>query len=196
MKQYSGAGIAALALTVSAIFWAWGQTESWAADKKLAGQTIASDQDKNGRPDHWTTYSASGVKVLIASDTNGDGRPDSWKHPLQALLILREKDLNFDGKVDDRQVTDFLYDKNLKFNRHMFVWREADENFDGKIDLYRVRGQKKPFPDKVGQSMDAAPWSEAKEASEEMSRLIAASEDTRTVDRVRQMNARQDLARN
>lgn len=169
-----------------------------AANPKLAGQTIASDQDKNGKPDHWETYDSRGVKVLVASDTNNDGKPDYWKHPIRGMMLLREKDRNHDGAVDDRQVTDFIYDKTLKFNRHLYVTREADENYDGKIDLYRVRGERKPVPDKTGQLMDAAPWSVEKDAAERngtTTKRARQSGADKVEELVRQMNARQDMGR-
>ncbi len=166
-----------------------------AADLKLAGKTVQADQDKDGKPDHWITYDSQGVRALIASDTNGDGKPDSWKHPLRGMTILRERDRNFDGRVDERQVTDFIYDKTLKFNRHLYIWKESDGNHDGVIDLYKVRGEKSPKPDRVGQKMDPSPWSEAKEAAAEAQRKLTDAENSAEVEQVRQMNARQGLNR-
>lgn len=165
-----------------------------AADKKPAGQIVASDQDKNGKPDHWQTYDSDGRSILVASDTNQDGKPDYWKHPVRGLVILRERDRNFDGKVDDRQLTDFIYDSTLKFNRHLPLWHELDGNFDGTIDMYRVRGQKKPLPDRTGQPIDPAPWSEAKEISKTSDRRLSQAEKTITREQVRQMNARHELS--
>lgn len=167
-----------------------------AADPKLAGKTVPSDQDKNGKPDHWVTYDDRGVRALIASDTNGDQKPDSWKHPIRAMMILREKDRNFDGRVDDRQVTDLIYDKNLKFDRHLYLWKESDDNHDGTIDTYRVRGEKNPVPNRVGQKMDPLPWSFAKEAAAESEQQSRAAEKTVAGEQVRQMNARLESSRN
>jgi hypothetical protein len=169
----------------------WLAPAAQAADPKLAGQTVPADQDKNGKPDHWVTYNAQGVRVLIASDTNADGRPDVWRHPIRAMMILREHDRNFDGRVDERQVTDFIYDRILKFSRHVYLWRESDDDYDGKIDTHKVRGEKEPKPDRRGQTIDPAPWSEAKEAAiaaQQPSRDAAAK--TAEKEQVAQMNAR------
>jgi hypothetical protein len=165
----------------------------WAADPALAGKTVPADQDKDGRPDHWVTYNANGVRALIASDTNGDGKPDSWKHPIRGMMILKEKDRNFDGRVDDRQVTDFVYDKTLKFNRHLYQWRETDDDFDGIVDTYRVRGEKTPNPDRRGTRIDPAPWSEAKEAAIAKERAAQSSGGSAAKEQVLQMNARQAI---
>lgn len=165
-------------------------SQALAADPKLAGKTVPVDQDKNGKPDHWVTYNEKGVRVLIASDTNGDAKPDYWKHPIKAMMILREKDRNFDGRVDDRQVTDFIYDKVLKFNRHLYLWRESDDNYDGKVDVYKVRGEKEPKPDRRGQAIDPAPWSEVKEAALAAQQSQAAADRSPEKEQVAQMNAR------
>lgn len=169
-------------------------TAAEAAKPELAGKTVPSDQSKDGKMDHWETYDSRGVKVLIASDTNQDGRPDYWKHPIHAMNILREKDRNYDGRIDQRQATDFIYDKVLKFQRHLYVWIESDDNFDGVIDVYRVRGVREPSPNRIGQKIDQTPWSSAKEAKIAVEKRKAAAEKTRAGEQVKQMNARQSMA--
>jgi hypothetical protein len=164
-----------------------------AANPELAGKTVPADQNKDGRPDHWVTYNANGVRALIASDTNADGKPDSWKHPIRGMMILKEKDRNFDGRVDDRQVTDFVYDKTLKFNRHLYQWREMDDDYDGVVDTYRVRGEKTPNPDRRGTKIDPTPWSEAKEAAIAKERAAQSSGGSVAKEQVLQMNARQAI---
>ena len=182
-----GAVCAAVFLSVSA--------GALAADMKLAGKTVPVDLNNDGKTDHWKTYDARGVQVLVTKDTNHDGKPDSWLHPVRGMVIFREQDRNFDGRVDDRQTTDFIYDNVLKFSRHLYLWREADDNFDGVVDVYRVRGNKNPTPNHEGQKMDVTPWSEAKEAAAAQEQSKAASEKTASTEQVRQMNARQDLSR-
>ena len=168
-------------------------TAVFAANPDLAGQTVSADQNKDGKPDHWVTYNDEGVRVLIASDTNDDGKPDFWKHPIRGLMILKEKDLNFDGRVDDRQVSDFVYDKTLKFNRNLYVWREIDSNYDGVVDVYKVRGNKNPVPDHRGQKIDTSPWSIAKEAAMEQEQNASGGAKSAEAEQVRQMNARQAM---
>ncbi len=164
-----------------------------AAKPELAGQTVPSDQNQDGKVDHWEIYNTKGVRILVASDTNADGKADSWKHPIRAMLILREKDRNHDGSVDERMVTDFIYDKTLKIHRHLPLWREIDEDHDGKIDVYRVRGEQNPVPDRRGEAMDLSPWSEAKEAAIAKAQEDAAAKKSMESDNVQQMNARQAL---
>lgn len=183
-RRYVAAAI--LAGMMSALFGG----PAFAADPKLAGQTVPADQDRDGRPDHWITYNDNGVRVLISSDTNGDGKPDYWKHPIRGLMILKERDTNFDGRVDDRQVSDFIYDKALKINRNLYLWRETDTDFDGTVDVYKVRGNKNPVPDHRGQKMDVTPWSVSKEAAQEQAKAAAGSVE---MEQVRQMNARQAM---
>lgn len=180
-------------MTVNTLLLMIVSTAALAANPELAGQTVSADQNKDGKPDHWITYNDKGVRVLISSDTNEDGKPDSWKHPIRGMMILKEKDLNFDGRVDDRQVSDFMYDKTLKFSRHLYLWRETDTNFDGVVDVYKIRGQRNPSPDHRGQKMDTTPWSEAKEAAIASERAAESAGKGAVAEQVRQMNARQAM---
>jgi len=164
-----------------------------AAKPDLAGKTVTVDQNKDGKIDHWEVYDSRGVRSLIASDTNADGQPDSWKHPIRGMLILREKDRNYDGRVDDRMVTDFIYDKTLKLHRHLPLWKELDEDYDGVIDAYRVRGEQNPIPDRCGQAIDPSHWSEAKEAAIVKAEEEASVKKSMESDNVLQMNARQAI---
>ncbi|MBP9733936.1 MAG: hypothetical protein KBD07_06165 [Candidatus Omnitrophica bacterium] len=182
-----------LAIVANGLLQMMTSTTALAANPELAGQTVAVDQSKDGKPDHWVTYNESGVRVLIASDTNQDGRPDYWKHPIRGMMILKEKDLNYDGRVDERQVTDFVYDRTLKISRHVYTWREADTDFDGVVDVYKVRGEKNPVPDHRGEKMDATPWSIAKEAAIEKERKASETSKSAEAEQVRQMNERQSL---
>jgi hypothetical protein len=182
-----------LAIAVNGLLLMMASTTALAANPELAGQTVTADQNKDGKPDHWITYNDKGVRVLISSDTNEDGKPDFWKHPIRGLMILKEKDLNFDGRVDDRQVSDFVYDKTLKFNRNLYVWREMDTNFDGVVDVYKVRGNKNPVPDHIREKMDTSPWSIAKEAAIEQERKASETSRSAEAEQVRQMNERQSL---
>lgn len=165
----------------------------FAADPELAGKTIQADQNKDGKTDRWITYNSNGVRALVAADADGDGVPESWSHPIRGLMILREKDRNKDGRVDERMVTDFIHDNTLKFGRHLPLWRESDDNFDGVIDVYKVRGEKAPSPDRRGQKMDTTHWTEAKEAAIERERSAADAGNSKGAEQVRQMNARQDM---
>jgi hypothetical protein len=165
-----------------------------AAKPELAGQTIPSDQNADRKPDHWESYDSRGVKVLVASDTNLDGKPDYWKHPIRAMMILRERDRNFDGRVDERSVTDFIYDRALKFNRHLSLWRESDDDFNGAIDVYKVRGEALPKPDRRGLQIDPAPWSIAKDAKTNSAKSADAATSLEKT-QIDQMNLKQSMTR-
>jgi len=122
-----------------------------------AGKKHHREADKNfdGKVDRWDYYDEEEVYRRTAKDTNQDGKPDSWMfHEPGGAVKLREYDLNFDGKVDKRQLTEFTMDKRLKIPRHLYIWKEEDKDFDGVIDAYRVRGEKDPVPNRLGQPID------------------------------------------
>ncbi|MFT5208023.1 MAG: hypothetical protein ACI9CF_001787 [Candidatus Omnitrophota bacterium] len=114
------------------------------------------DRDYDGIWETVYYYNSKGVRRRGETDKNGDGKPDYWRFFEPGQRILKEYDLNFDGKVDKRQLTSFQYHRATKMHRHLYVWYEGDKDFDGIIDKYRVRGEKEPNPNKLGQEMDTS----------------------------------------
>jgi hypothetical protein len=73
------------------------------------------------------------------------------------MIVLREVDTNFDGKIDKRRLTEWTL---LKYGPgipeipgYKNLWREEDTDFDGNVDIYTEKGQKTPS-DKIGKPMD------------------------------------------
>lgn len=90
-----------------------------------------------------------------ASDTNGDGKPDKFYTFLKGrMLVLREYDRNFDGKIDRRALAEW---GTIRYGPgqppmpgYLNLWSEEDNDFDGKIDVYKERGNKNPPRDRIG----------------------------------------------
>ena len=67
-----------------------------------AGEAVEAfkDQDKNGQADIWFHY-RQGLITFIEEDSNGDGKKDIWEtYDEKENLILRKKDIDFDGVAD------------------------------------------------------------------------------------------------
>ena len=63
-------------------------------------QRAEADTDADNRMDTWYDY-ADGRITRISKDTNDDGNPDVWDHyGASQKVIKRQRDLDFDGKVD------------------------------------------------------------------------------------------------
>lgn len=133
----------------------------------LAGPAFASeaegksietkDADGDGRVDYWAHYE-NGRRTRSETDTNGDGTPDFWRFFEQGPeVVLDEKDLNFDGRVDERKSMVWGFDRNVGAHAYRTAWIEADRDFDGLIDDFWVSGSlRSRTRDKKGESMRAA----------------------------------------
>jgi hypothetical protein len=96
-----------------------------AAASALAAELRTSDENGDGRPDHWFVI-ANGEVVEYRADTDFDGRVDALvKYAGGDRLAYEEYDYNLDGAMDD-----FYFYEGGKLKR-----REVDSNFDGKVDL-------------------------------------------------------------
>jgi antitoxin component YwqK of YwqJK toxin-antitoxin module len=78
-----------------------GQQEiSWMFDETGAPVEAAKDQDKNGQVDIWFHYKHQRI-ASIEEDSNGDGEKDVWEtYDEKENLVLRKKDIDFDGVAD------------------------------------------------------------------------------------------------
>ena len=60
---------------------------------------VASDTNKDGKPDRWEHYS-NGTIVSVEADTDGDGTIDEKGYFDKGKLVKVEKDTDNDGKMD------------------------------------------------------------------------------------------------
>ncbi len=97
-----------------------------AAASLLAAELRTSDENGDGKPDHWFVV-VNGDVVEYRADTNYDGRIDALvKYAGADRLDYEEYDYNLDGAMDD-----FYFYEGGQLSR-----REVDSNFDGRIDLW------------------------------------------------------------
>lgn len=123
-----------------------------AAEKPKDGEQRL-DRDNDGRKETLAVYK-NGKRVRTAVDSNADGKEDQFSLFLQGRdLVLKEKDTNFDGKIDWRSLQQFNPNKKMTVmqgNRaqqlplpgYDALWKQIDNNFDGKIDIFHVKGRK------------------------------------------------------
>ncbi len=96
-----------------------------AAASAWAAELRTSDENGDGKPDHWFVIE-NGEVVEYRADANFDGRVDALtRYAGPDKLAYEEYDYNLDGVMDD-----FYYYENGKL-----VKREVDSNFDGRVDL-------------------------------------------------------------
>lgn len=111
------------------------------------------DRDKDGRKETRVVYKDN-RRVRMAVDKNGDGKEDQFTLFVKGRdVVLKEKDINFDGKVDWRSLLQWNPDKKITMMNggrsqripmpgYDAVWKQIDNDFDGKIDIYREKGKK------------------------------------------------------
>ena len=96
-----------------------------------AQQAGPSDTQEGMEP----TVETRGDQVIRTYDLNRDGKPDDWKHfklvpgengQMREVMIERDLDTNFDGKVD---LTTYYDDDGVR------VKEIYDLDFDGKPDV-------------------------------------------------------------
>jgi hypothetical protein len=85
------------------------------------------DQNGDGRPDIWRTYDVHGRLSEVAVDTNFDGRSDVREFYERSVLIRRESDRDFNGRVDLVQ--------EFEPTTHEPLRSVVDVDFDGTADL-------------------------------------------------------------
>ena len=73
--------------------------EKTMTDEKLAVKQVASDTNKDGKPDRWEYYE-EGVLVRVEADSNFDGKIDETGIVENGKIVKVEKDSDYDGKVD------------------------------------------------------------------------------------------------
>jgi hypothetical protein len=103
----------AAALTASAWF-----TTGWIRSE---------DRNRDGRPDIWRFYDARAELTRVATDTNFDGRSDQQDYYAHGALIRRERDRNFDDRVDLIESFDPT--------SHEQIRSVVDVDFNGTADL-------------------------------------------------------------
>jgi hypothetical protein len=123
-----------------------------------AGGARAAEEVKKDEPGVWKERNSNGKVARISRDTNDDGKPDYHQLLLQGrMLILREYDTNFDGKIDRRRLVEWAtikYGPGLpETPGYKNIWREEDTNFDGVTDVFTEKG-KQGVSDKIGKPMD------------------------------------------
>lgn len=139
-----------------------GKPDRWVVFKNGVRYTAQDDKDFDGKVDHWSYYDEKGALKLSASDTNKDGKPDKWNLALKGrLLVQREYDRNFDGKIDRRALTAWGM---IKYGPgqpatpgYITLWSEEDNDFDGKVDVYKEKGNKNPPKDRIGKPINPQP---------------------------------------
>lgn len=100
--QTVGAGLAVLLMVAAAAGAAEQALEVQPETAKSGGVTpksVATDQNKDGKPDQWEHYEA-GVISRLESDTNYDGQVDEVAYFEDKRLARGEKDVDHDGKMD------------------------------------------------------------------------------------------------
>ena len=137
------------------------------------------DRNGDGKTDYWKFYVDNDL-AWAARDTNDDGKQDQWRRIGLHQEVLREYDQNYDGKVDYRQLTRMEYDRRVKTSRYLYVWREKDTDFDGIIDYYRVRGEKNPDPNRVGERINTSVISKMNPQSRTQQQQGGVDERTKT----------------
>ncbi len=75
-----------------------GQARQEPAQQSLPKE-VASDTNKDGKPDRWEYY-ANGVISSVAADTNNDGTIDEKGYFEKGKLVKVEKDTDGDNKMD------------------------------------------------------------------------------------------------
>ncbi|MCG3175613.1 MAG: hypothetical protein MOGMAGMI_00546 [Candidatus Omnitrophica bacterium] len=65
----------------------------------LTPKSVATDQNKDGKPDQWEHYE-NGVIARLETDTNYDGKVDEVAYFEEKRLVRGEKDIDHDGKMD------------------------------------------------------------------------------------------------
>lgn len=130
--------------------------------------------EEKSEPGVWKERTSKGVLIRTSRDTNADGKPDSHQLLLKGrILILREVDSNFDGKIDQRRLvewTTFRYGPSQpEIPGYRNLWREEDTDFDGIVDIYTERGQK-TRSERIGKPMNTAltPLPEEKKPSDKL----------------------------
>ena len=69
------------------------------SDEKMLIKSIASDSNKDGKPDRWEYYD-QGVLVGVEADSNFDGKIDEKGVIKNGRVVEVEKDSDYDGKPD------------------------------------------------------------------------------------------------
>ena len=122
------------------------------------------DKNGDGKIDLWT-YLKEGKTTRTARDTNGDGKSDRYSLFIKGRnLVLRETDVNFDGKIDQRAlaswdgnkkiITGGVPPRSIPNPGYDNLWKEIDSDFDGKIDLAREKGKKGDAAGRIGKKMN------------------------------------------
>lgn len=97
-----GSGLAVL-LSVAVVAFAAEPAPEIQAEPVKAGavtpKSVATDQNKDGKPDQWEHYEA-GIITRLESDTNFDGQVDEIAYFEDKRLARGEKDVDHDGKMD------------------------------------------------------------------------------------------------
>jgi len=131
------------------------------------------DKNGDGKIDLWT-YLKEGRTIRTARDTNADGKPDRYSLFIKGRnLVLRETDVNFDGKIDQRALASWDGNKKIMAGGvpprsipnpgYDNLWKEVDNDFDGKIDVVREKGKKGDPAGRTGKKMNTKPTLEIKD---------------------------------
>jgi len=79
--------------------------------------------------------SKSGLRI-VTEDRDRDGRPDRWLHYRGREVVIKESDLNYDGKPDTR--LEFGTARGRSGRAVSEIRESRDTDYDGKTDLWKT----------------------------------------------------------
>lgn len=145
-----------------------GKPDAFSYYEKGKRAKIEEDRDFDGKIDSWGLCNPEGFVFYKTVDSNNDGKVDKVSNFVDGKrdFVLKEADLNFDGKIDKRMYQMWDAEKMLsisdgsKMNRvpnpgYTTIWMEEDGDFDGVIDKFKSKD--KMQKNKTGQPMNSLP---------------------------------------
>jgi len=108
-----------------------GVPDRWEAMNEKGGLSIYMDTSGDGEVDYLLEQDDEGYKSYEAVDFNHDGEMDDYYFYTREVLVRREIDSNFDGRVD-------IW---VKLSEGVYVeGYERDTDFDGIVDMTKKFG--------------------------------------------------------
>ncbi len=148
-----------------------GKTDRW-VDYDNAGKRARAEEDRDhdGKTDVWVHYGKGFVRE--AKDSDGDGKFDEISTRMKGrLVLLKEEDRNKDGRIDKRKWSEWgsrrIAPGQPELPGYQTIWREEDNDYDGKIDQYFMKGDRAASAQRIGKSIDGAPFKTEEERAAE-----------------------------